>query len=102
MQHSWTDKKKADRVEFSFRASKADNCLGAIVTRTRTRHPAEAVSEETVPAFEFLLNLLDMHSGVDMRAPLMQSQVRSVRKITSRVEATKVLRSLVGSAGTDP
>ena len=87
---AWQDRRRADRVEITFRASKADQKrLGAVVSR---------VGEP----LRILLDLLDMYPELDSQAPLMQGAGEQGWKVVSRSEATRALRLLVSSLGMDP
>lgn len=87
---AWGNRWRADKVEITFRASKADQKrVGAVVTRTGV-------------ALQVLLDLLDLYPQLGSQAPLMQWQGSLGGKVVSRSEATRALRLLVTSVGRNP
>ena len=87
---AWQDRRRADRVEITFRASKADQKhLGAVVSR---------VGEP----LRILLHLLDMYPELESQVPLMQGAGEQGWKVVSRSEVTRALRLLVSSLGMNP
>lgn len=85
----WSERQSADRVEITFRASKAhQKRSGAVVTR----------SGETLK----ILDLLDMHLELGSQAPRMQPSVQQRWKVITRGEATRALRLLVSTVGGGP
>lgn len=83
--------RSADRVEVTFRASKADQKrLGAVVTRTGV-------------ALGILIDLMDMYPELGDNAPLMQcGGLHQQWHVVTRLEAKTALRLLVSAAGRDP
>ena len=71
----WEDRRRADKVEVTFRAGKPDqNRLGSVVPRTRVA-AADGVDGgvRSKGALEILLDLLDLYPTLDGAAPLMQT-----------------------------
>ena len=70
-----SDRKRADKVEVLFRASKADKKrAGATITRTRARsNNTHQWGGNNLGAVEILLDISDLHSDLGERAPLMQA-----------------------------
>ena len=71
----WEDRRRADKVEVTFRAGKSDqNRLGSVVPRTRVA-AADGVDGgvRSKGALEILLDLLDLYPTLDGAAPLMQT-----------------------------
>ena len=103
-QLAWDERRVADRVEVTFRASKSDNKrLGAIVTRTRvTVGNEKARNEKSDGALEIVLDLLDLYPELSGSAPLMQTRTANGWKVITRTVATKALRRMVSSLGRDP
>lgn len=99
-----SDRRRADRVEVLFRASKADQKrVGATITRTRVRtNDTERWGGEDCGAVEILLDLFESHSELGEHAPLMQATCGIGWQVISRAAATRALRILVGSLGNDP
>lgn len=104
VQLEFSDRRKADRVEVRFRASKTDKKrLGAIVTRTKAKSTTDSMGNENIEgALELILDLLDIHPELGLQAPLMQTTASNGWKVISRTEATLALRMLVSSTGRDP
>eukprot|EP00904_Undaria_pinnatifida_P003784 jgi/Undpi1/13406/HiC_scaffold_8.g03065.m1 len=104
-QLAWDDRRIADRVEVTFRASKSDNKrLGATVTRTSVTVGKDQATRGVsgYGALEIILDLLDLHPELSGSAPLMQTRTASGWKVISRAVATKALRRMVSSLGRDP
>ena len=103
-QLKWVDRPESDKVKVCFRASKVDQKgIGAVATRNRVT--SAAVGEKRggdVEVLEILQDLIDMHPGLDMTAPLMQSCTKSRWKVIMRSEATRALRLLVSCVGREP
>ena len=99
-----SDRRRADRVEVSFRASKADQKrVGATITRTRGRgNGSDAWGGQDRGAVEILLDILDLSSSLGDQAPLMQAKSGPGWQVISRTQATRALRILVSSLGNDP
>ena len=99
-----SDRKRADKVEVLFRASKADKKrAGATITRTRARsNNTHQWGGNNLGAVEILLDISDLHSDLGERAPLMQANCGGGWQVISRSEATRALRALLGSLGNDP
>jgi len=99
-----SERRRADRVEVHFRASKADQKRqGAIVTRERV--VGRVGGNQTVQqmgALEILLDLLDLHPELGGSAPLMQSVKQGKWAVVSRSEATVALRDMARSVGANP
>ena len=69
-QLKWVDRRETDKVEICFRASKAEQKrIGAVVTRTRVQQTKRARGGGDVGALEILLDLIDMHPGLDTTRP---------------------------------
>ena len=97
---SWQDRERADRVEITFRASKADQTRrGATITRTRLSTSHKAESGGQVGAVEIILELLRRHPSLPMDAPLTTRLVEERAVSTARARATAALRIMVASAG---
>ena len=103
-QLAWEERRSADRVEVTFRASKSDSKrLGSIVTRTRvTKGKGRFWDVESLGALEILLDLLDLHPELSRSAPLMQTRTATGWKVITRTVATKALRRMLSSLGRDP
>ncbi|CAB1118551.1 unnamed protein product [Ectocarpus sp. CCAP 1310/34] len=103
-QLAWDERRRADRVEVTFRASKADQKRrGAIVTRERVMRDEEGGQmAEKIGALEILLNLLDVHPELGSTAPLMQSVKQGRWAVVSRSEATAALRDMARRVGENP
>ena len=91
-QLAWEERRAADRVEVTFRASKSDSKrLGSIVTRTRvTKGKGRFWDVESLGALEILLDLLDLHPELSRSAPLTQTRTATGWKGTTRTVAAKV------------
>jgi len=97
------ERRQADRVEVSFRASKSDQKRqGAVVTRERVVDDTRGQSVEKMGALEILLDLLDMHPELGSSAPLMQSAKQGRWVVVSRSEATAALRDMAERVGGNP
>ena len=75
-QLAWEDRRAADRVEVTFRASKSDKRLGVIVKRTRVpvrTGKGRVGGVKSNGALEILLDLLDIYHQLSGSAPLMQT-----------------------------
>ena len=87
---AWEVRWGADRVEVTFRASKADQKrVGAVVTRRGV-------------ALQVVLDLLDLCPQLGRHTPLMQWDGPLRSKVVSRSEATRALRVLVSTVGRIP
>ena len=87
---AWEVRRGADRVEVTFRASKADQKrVGAVVTRAGV-------------GLQVVLDLLDLCPQLGRQAPLMQWAGPLGSKVVARSEATRALRLLVSSVGRNP
>ena len=99
-----SERRRADRVEVTFRASKPDQKRqGAVVTRERVIERAggnQAVRQ--TGALEILLDLLDLHPELSGNAPLMQSAKQGKWAVVSRSEATFALRDMARRVGANP
>ena len=101
---AWRDRRRADKVEVTFRAGKSDqNRLGPVVPRTRVA-AADGVEGDvrSKGALEILLDLLDYYPTLDGEAPLMQTYSVVGWRVINRGEATHALRVIVGGVGRDP
>ena len=101
---AWKDRRRADKVEVTFRARKSDqNQLGAVVPRTRLA-AADGVEGDvrSKGALEILLDLLDRYPTLDKAAPLMQTYSVAGWWAINRREATHALRVILGGVGMDP
>jgi len=85
-QLAWDDRRVADRVQVTFRASKSDNKrLGAIVTKTRVTVGGEkARNEKSYGALEIILDLPDLYPELSRSAPLMQTRTANGWKVITR------------------
>ena len=101
---AWKDRRRADKVEVTFRAGKSDqNQLGSsVVPRTRVA-AADGVDGgvRSEGALEILLDLLDLYPTLDGAAPLMQMYSVAGWRVINRREATHALR-VVGGVVRDP
>ena len=98
------DRRRADKVEVTFRAGKSDqNRLGSVVPRNRVS-AADGVEGDvrSKGALEILLDLLDLYPTLDGAAPLMQTYSVAGWRVINRREATHALRVIVGGVGMDP
>ena len=99
-----SDRRRADRVEVTFRASKSDQKRqGAVVTRERVADRAggnQVVRQ--MGALEILLDLLDVHPELGASAPLTQSLKQGRWAVVSRSEATVALRDMARRVGANP
>ena len=98
------DRRRADKVEVSFRVGKSDqNRLGSVVPRTRVA-AADGVEGDarSKGALEILLDLLDLYPTLDGAAPLMQTYSVAGWRVINRTEATHALRVIVGGVGRGP
>ena len=102
-QLAWEERRSADRVEATFRASKSDAKMsGSIVTRTRvTKGKGSFWGVKSHGALEILLDLRDLHPEVRRSAPLMQTCTATGWKVITRIVATKALRWMLSSLGRD-
>ena len=103
-QVTWEDRRRADKVEVTFRAGKSDqNRLGSVVPRTRVA-AADGVDGDarSKGALDILLDLLDRYPTLEGAASLMQTYSVVGWRIISRREATHALRMIVGGVGRDP
>ena len=75
LQLAWDDRRVADRVEVTFRASKSDNKrLGAIVSWASVMVGKEnARNEKSYGALEIIPDLLILYPELSGSAPLMQT-----------------------------
>ena len=99
-QLAWEDRRAADRVEVTFRASKSDKRLGVIVKRTRVpvrTGKGRVGGVKSNGALEILLDLLDMYHQLSGSAPLMQTRTATGWNVVTRTAATKALRKMVSS-----
>lgn len=94
-QLAWGDRRIADRVEVTCRASKSDNkSLGAIATRTSvTIGKGQARGVTSYGALDFFLYLLDLYLELSGSAALMQTSTANGWKVIMRAVATKVLEA---------
>ena len=100
---AWKDRRRADKVEVTFRAGKSDqNLLGSVVPRNRVS-AADGVEGDVrnKGALEILLDLLDLYPTLDGAAPLMQTYSVAGWRVINRREATHPLRVIVGGVGMD-
>ena len=101
---AWKDRRRADKVEVTFRAGKSDqNQLGSVVPRTRVA-AADGVEGDVrrKEVLEILLDLLDLYPTLDGAAPLMQTYSVAGWRVINRREATHALRVIVGGVEMDP
>ena len=101
---AWKDRRRADKVEVTFRAGKSDqNRLGSVVPRNRVS-AADGVEGDvrSKGALEILLDLLDLYPTLDGAAPLMPTYSVAGWRVINRREATHALRVIVGGVGMDP
>ena len=97
------DRRRADKVEVTFRAGESDqNRLGAVVPRTGVA-AADVVSGDVrnKGALEILLDLLDLYPTLDGAAPLMPTYYVAGWRVINRREATHALRVIVRGVGRD-
>lgn len=101
---AWHERRRADKVEVTFRASKSDQQRrGAVVTRMRVAPiVGQKENAERMGALEILMDLLDVHPELGATAPLMQTIDQGEWTVVSRSEATRVLRTMVERSGGDP
>ena len=101
---AWKDRRRADKVEVTFRAGKSDqNRLGSVVPRTRVA-AADGVEGDvrSKGALKILLDLLDLYPTLDGAAPLMQTYSVAGWRVINRREAIHALRVIVDGVGMDP
>ena len=101
---AWKDRRRADKLEVTFRAGKSDqNRLGAVVPRTRVA-AADGVEGDFrgKGALEIMLDLMELYLTLDGAAPLMPTYSVAGWRVINRREATHALRVIVGGVGMDP
>ena len=101
---AWKDRRRADKVEVTFRAGKSDqNRLGSVLPRTRVA-AADGVEGgvKSKGALEILLDLLDLYPTLDGASPLTQTYSVAGWRVINRSEATHALRVIVDGGGKDP
>ena len=104
MQLAWKDRRRADKVEVTFRGGKADqNRLGSVVPSTRVV-AADGVDGDvrSKGALKILLDLLELYPTLGGAAPLMQTYSEAGWRVINRREATHALRMIVGGVRSDP
>ena len=100
---AWKDRRRADKVEVTFRAGKSDqNRLGSVVPRNRVA-AADGVEGDVKRngALEISLDLLDLYPTLDGAAPLMQTYSVAGWRVINRREVTHALRVIVSGVGMD-